>query len=405
MLFDIRGPNPGPASFASKFYSVDLGVREIGGFIETRRIYVDAHAQRGQKDVNNIPVAEYSLADEPPKGYVVERNRVTEMVQALEENTLFGGTLTWNLRPGEAHWHHDEGERTLVISSDSRVYLPDSHHRHLAIKEALAAIRENRLNPAVGTKAFTVNIYTMPVQGEMQLFYEYNVLGKAADATRAQYLAQTDSVSKIVRELINRPPLLGNVETVTNMLSKSSARMVTFRTLHDAIRDARRGGMDKLDTEVEFYSQYFGMLSKVRPELGILSVSERNRVRSISVVDQAVVLSAFVAVAEHLRAELEEAGTPETKETVWTRWAGRLGKLRETAPDGGDFFLRSNTVWKEKGVLRMGRSGNLVVTNNRDTRAAAYDVLTERLGLPNLRAVPSVQKPEVPVSKAVGSLA
>ena len=357
------------------------------GYIETRRVYVDSRAQRGQKDANNIPVPEYCLADEPPKGYVVERNRVTEMVQALDGNTLFGGTLTWNLRSKEAHWHHDENERTLVISSDSRVYLPDSHHRHLAIKEALAAIRDSRLNPQVGTKAFTVNIYTMPVQGEMQLFYEYNVLGKAADATRAQYLAQTDSISKIVRELINRPPLLGNVETVTNMLSKLSPKMVTFRTLHDAIRDARRGGMDKLETEVEFYSQYFGMLAKVRPELGILSVSERNKIRGSSVVDQAVLFYSYVAVGEHLRDELDAASTPEAKEAVWTRWAGRLGKLRESTPDGGDFFDRKNDVWKQKGVLRMGRSGNLVVTNNRDTRAAAYDVVVGRLGLPNLRAV------------------
>lgn len=386
MLYDVRGPNPGPSQYGSKYYSVDLTVREIGGHIETRRIYVDGRAQRGQKDANTLPVPEYCLADDTPKGYVVEKDRVTEMVQAMESGTLFGGTLTWNLRPGESHWHYDENSKTLVISSDSRVYLPDSHHRHLSIKVALSAIRENRLQPAVGTKAFTINIYTMPVPGEMQLFYEYNVLGKAADATRAQFLAQTDPISKVIRELISRAPLAQNVETVTNLLSKSSARMVTFRTLHDAIRDARKGGLGKADDEVAFYSQYFGMLAKVRPELGLLSVYERNRIRGSSVVDQAVMFYAYVAVAEYLREELESATTPEAMEQVWTRWSGILGRLRGATDAGVDFFDRKNPVWKEKGVLRMSRAGTLVVTNNRDTRAAAYDVVVARLGLPNVRS-------------------
>lgn len=388
LLYDVRGPNPGPASYASNYFSVDLTVHEIGGHIETRRVYVDSRAQRGQKDGGTAMVPEYCLADDTPKGYVVEKKRVTEMVEALDKGTLFGGTLTWNLRPGEAHWHHDPDARTLVISSDSRVYLPDSHHRHLALKDAVSAIRENRLMPVVGTKAFTVNIYTMPVQGEMQLFHEYNVLGKAADATRAQFLAQTDPISKVVRDLIARPPLAGNVETVTNLLSKASARMVTFRTLHDAIRDARRGGLTKADEEVEFYSQYFGMLVKIRPELGILSVYERNRVRSSSVVDQAVLISAYVAIAEHMRTELDAAATPEARDHVWTRWSGILGRLREPDASGQDYFLRTNPVWRDKGVLRMSRSGSLVVTNNRDTRAAAYDALCEKLKLPNVRAIP-----------------
>src|SRR5271157_6321879 len=46
MLYGVRGPNPGPPSFGSNYYSVDLTVSEIGGHLETRRLYVDSRAQR-----------------------------------------------------------------------------------------------------------------------------------------------------------------------------------------------------------------------------------------------------------------------------------------------------------------------------------------------------------------------
>lgn len=386
VLYNVHGPFPGPTKLESNFYSADLTVREIGGYIETRRIYCDAAAQRGQKEGGFPRVPEYCLADDVPKGYVVDYKRVEEMVHAMEDATFFGGALTWNLRPGEAHWHYDRTTETLSVSSDTRVYLPDSHHRHLAMKLGLQLIRENRLKPDVGNKSFTVNIYVMPRLGEAQLFYEYNVLGKHAESTRAYVLSQTDPISKIVRELIDHPPFQSNVETVTNRLSKSSAKMVTFGTLHDSIRDARRGAPGKAEDEVAFYSRFFGLLSRARTEIGTLSAAERNRVRSELMVDQAVMFHAYVRLAEHVRVELEAAKIPADGERVWEDWARRLEKLRAPNSPRKDLFTRVAPLWQQKGVIRPSRSGGLVVANTRDTRQIAYELLRDYLGVEVLKS-------------------
>jgi hypothetical protein len=253
------------------------------------------------------------------------------------------------------------------------------------MKLGLQLIRDNRLKPDVGNKSFTVNIYVMPRQGESQLFYEYNVLGKHADTTRAYVLSQTDPVSKVVRELINQPPFQGNVETVTNRLSKSSAKMVTFGTLHDAIRDARRGAPGRAVDEVAFYTRFFGLLSRVRPEIGTLSAAERNRVRSEFMVDQAVMFHAYVRLAEHLRVAMETAKNADA-DLVWEEWARTLERLRAPSSPRKDFFNRIAPLWQQRGVIRPSRSGGFAVANTRDTRQIAYELLRDYLGVEILKS-------------------
>jgi hypothetical protein len=46
----------------------------------------------------------------------------------------------------------------------------------------------------------------------------------------------------------------------------------------------------------------------------------------------------------------------------------------------GDFFDRSNPVWKDVGILQTTKSGAETVSNTRQTRDQAGQLLTQRVG-------------------------
>jgi len=81
-------------------------------------------------------------------------NRVDEITQKILSNELFGGSLTWNLRRDEVDSHYDQENRTLHIFS-GKPTIPDSNHRHQAIKKVAELVRTRGYN-------FDLNAYEFP---------------------------------------------------------------------------------------------------------------------------------------------------------------------------------------------------------------------------------------------------
>ncbi len=126
--------------------------------------------------------------------------------------------------------------------------------------------------------------------------------------------------------------------------------------------------------------QYWNKLAEIRPELSKLDIARRKKVRETLLVDSALAISAYVAIARKIRERglsltvLEKLGEPS----------------RIALPDGEgtrefDLFSRENPIWERLGILvpSTKRTGQKVFTlrNARQTRDAMLKALEHALDL------------------------
>ncbi|HEY6419993.1 MAG TPA: hypothetical protein VIX59_13395 [Candidatus Binataceae bacterium] len=127
---------------------------------------------------------------------------------------------------------------------------------------------------------------------------------------------------------------------------------------------------------------FWNKLAAVRPELGRLDIARRKRVREILLVDSALAISAYVAIARKMYdrhvdlSRLEKLGQPVT---VSIKTAGGE-EQREL-----DLFSRENPIWEQIGILvpSAKKSGEKVFTlrNARQTREAMLKTIESVLEL------------------------
>jgi len=328
------------------------------------------------------------------------------MAAKLENGTLFGDHLTWNLRPLEAHWFYDAQAHRLWLDRSSKIYLPDSHHRHRAIYLVCEKVAKGGSLFRPDQKILTLNIFRMSVEGEKALFHEFNVEGKKADKTRGYYVAplEEDEASALGRQLEGFAPFRSNVETVRNRLSKNSTAVITFATLRDGIAEnAAKISPTKVDpatskkevstTAFEFYRDWFERLSAIRPELRAMALAERRTVREELLVDQAITWRAYFRLAADYFDERQKAARKglDKAADVDAKWDGALRRLAEDyvyvdeKPGEkkweGDLFSRANPLWKAKSVMTPTKKGKLQVNNTRDTREFVYALVKQHMGV------------------------
>lgn len=324
------------------------------------------------------------------KGGVKEFLREAEiesMMDDIANNRFECPQLMWNLRAGECIWVY------LTKRKELRIYQgvatrPDTNHRHHAIirfhKRYLEWVEKTESTEMAGynpNREYALILYTDDYQQEAHRFYVYNFMGWRVSTSTAHYIeSKTRSPAphaKMARMLMERSGILGteNVEILTNHLSRNSAKMVTFGTLHDGLKLAFPGiGDDEIEDALDYLVKFIEQLHKARPnELAVLSVAQRKKVRDTSLADQAVIWAGYLRLAAWLR---------ENAPNGWQQAVQNLAiqPFRYRRADNslwtGDLFNRNNPLWLDRGVIAPGKSGFRVI-NSRPGRQAAFEILKE----------------------------
>jgi hypothetical protein len=363
-------------------YDAVVTAHDISQLYKTGFLKVDDDRQRGVDSVTGKRI--------------IDDEKVEKWAEQLVTGEAYLGQLSWNFRKDETSLEYDEAKRSLKIGAGAAT-IPDSGHRHMALlKAAESAARGSKFKLE---RKVSVRIYNVPASEENRIFYAMNQEGKKADPTRSKWLHRLGA-TKIAGALAEQcPSLRDNVDTIRDRLSKKNPRLCAFNTLSGAFEaywgDCNPDEEDAFKAAVDFVVLFWNKLATVRPELAKLDITRRKRVRETLLVDSALAISAYVAIARKMQDRqidlslLERLGQPVT--AIFKVADGT--QRREV-----DLFSRENPIWEQIGVLVPSpqKSGQNVFTlrNARQTRAAMLKTLEDVLGL---EVQPSLQ----PVSEAV----
>ncbi len=349
-------------------YIAAITAGRVYELLESRGIRVDYDYQRGIKVTEGRDGSEKRTP-------MVDNARVDDMARKILENQLYGGALTWNLRKDEVSCRYDELNQKLTITGCPTI--PDSNHRHQAIKKAVERARNFGLSFNEDDYEFPLLIEELDISGESQLFYEYNQLGKPANPTRSRYINQVSLHNRMANAIMEGSVLKGNVELVTNNLTRNTNKVMTFNTLGKGIEQGFRS-LDELtfDEVRVFLVEFVDSLAEIRPEVGYLPISERLRIRESTIGDSGLVFQAYFRLAGDLKS------TPD-----WRQRLLRLGEPFVYLDDEGeveyksqDLMSRQNPLWRHT-VLVESANGRVSIANRKDSREFAYRALREVVGL------------------------
>jgi len=338
-------------------YDTVVTARTIHRMFTHGLIEIDDERQRGRNTISGKPVFSQKKVD-----------RWTE--QLLNDEAVFG-QLTWNFRPEETNTYYNPGSEAIVIE-DGSATLPDSAHRHRAIAQAVESVARGSSFDL--DMLFSVRIWRVPAEAENEIFYGMNQEGDKADATRSKYLMQRNSGEKIARELVRRARDLTevNVETISNTLSAKNPRLTAFNTIAVACeRNFNDTAPEDIEDVVSWLVNFWAALVKVRPELGVLSLQERQAVRKSLLSASALAIHGYIGLARRFR-----DGNVDLH---------RLEPLARPADPREDYFALTNPAWQTRGILvpSQNKAGEtkLTMRNANQTRRAVVDTLAELVGL------------------------
>jgi hypothetical protein len=311
---------------------------------------------------------------------MLKEEKVQRWARELQDDRAIFGQLTWNFRPEDSEIEFvpdatDPAHGTLVIKTGT-AYLPDSVHRHYAIKRAVESVAHgSAFDP---DRRFSLRIWKVPEAFEDEIFYAMNMEHDKADATRSKWLAQRNPGQKIAREVVRRSPHLGeaNVETVTNTLSIKNPRLAAFNTLSSGFEEAW-SDVDNVDEAANWFLTFWDKLVQVLPQLRRLPLPERQKSRRESLVSWAISIQGYIRLARRFRDEGHELSL--------------LERLAEpyVAEDGKsyDFFAWDNPLFQKAGIIvpAVTKAGETKLTarNSHQTRRAMGEVLAAKVGLPS----------------------
>jgi hypothetical protein len=363
-------------------YDAVMTAHDISQLYKTGFLKLDDERQRGIDSVTGKRI--------------LDVEKVERWAEQLVKGEAYLGQLSWNFRKDETSLEYDEVKRSLKIGAGAAT-IPDSGHRHMALLKAAESVsRGSSFNP---DRKVSVRIYNVPASEENRIFYAMNQEGKKSDPTRSKWLHRLGA-TKIAGALAEQcPSLKDNVDTIRDRLSKKNPRLCAFNTLSVAFEtywgDCNPEEEEEFKTSVEYVVQFWNRLSSVRPELAKLDITRRKRVREALLVDSALAISAYVAIARKMQdqqidlSRLERLGEPISV-TVKTA-AGE--EHREV-----DLFSRENPEWEQIGILvpstKKGGQKAFTLRNARQTREAMLRTLETVLTL-------NVQLDLQPVREAV----
>lgn len=377
---------------ANEMATFTITAEELAAAAASNLLWTDQDVQRGiQPGVSPVPPRELSLASgyPDPAKYVFDTDKANDITEKLlAGQKLYLNPLVWNLRPKSFTAYWDEKETDLYIY-DGRIYLPDSHHRHQAIIQAVHCWQQAPKDypKFSGGKEFKVELYFLSREDEGNFFYDKNLLPKPTAKSKAYDLTTEDDLSLLAKRMVERSKnLQGNVNRVTDRLVAKNPQVVTLSTLREMMKTVAASDLldhAELDGLANIASQFYDLLAEVRPELGHLSVSERNTVRSRLLVDSAVMMHGYAALMKDYKDDLPKLGTAKAR----AEWAKKLQSLDSShlyrfENWSGDLFEKNNPLWRAVGIAKPGRDpSKLTVVNTGAARLECGRVLRQLLSL------------------------
>ena len=228
-LFSLSSVDPVYRGGQAAKYTTTMTLGRLAELLASDQIMVDYDYQRGVK----ISYSKDGIEKRTP---MVDLNRVDEIADKILSNQLFGGSLAWNLRREEVSWSYDMETRILHVFA-GKPTIPDSNHRHQAIKKVAELVRTRGYNFDLNAYEFPLVIEVLDLNGERGLFYEYNQLGKPANPTRSRYINQADLHNSLTSQVVDSSTLQNHVELVSNNISRNSTKIATFNTLAKGIEE------------------------------------------------------------------------------------------------------------------------------------------------------------------------
>lgn len=339
-------------------YDTTITARDIARSFTHGLLRIDPSHQRGTNSITGK--------------IIIKQDKVDRWTRQLQENTAIFGQLTWNFRPEEAKVSfeassNDKNIGTLILH-DGGATIPDSGHRHLAIRAAVESVTSgSSFDPG---RRFSLRIWNVSESYEDDIFYAMNMEHDKADATRSKWLAQKNSGQFLARELVRRAPSLGeaNVETVSNTLSINNSRLLAFNTLSSGFEDAWQDiPREDLKSATEWLVQFWERLVTVLPDLRELPLAQRQKSRRESLVGWAISIQGYIRLARVLYNQQVDL------------------RLLDLLADDPKFFAWDNPLFRKAGIVvpAITKSGTtkLTVRNSHQSRRGMADVLATKLGL------------------------
>jgi hypothetical protein len=337
-------------------WDVVVPARDIHRMWKHGLIKIDPENQRGK---NNVTQKE-----------VYKKEKVERWARELQEGTAVFGQLTWNFRPEETKVYFDNKNRQFIIESGAAT-LPDSGHRHRAIALAVESVAQG--SDFDIAQKFSIRIWHVGADEEPKIFYWMNQEGDKADATRSKWLHQKTMGEKLAQALVRSSPFLGrdNVETVTNSLSKKNPRLAAFNTFSVACETSWNDIADgELEAVSEYLCSFWEHLVEVRPELQRLDQPARQKWREESISVAAIAIHGYMGLARRIYDGDFDFSPLEALNTQV--------KVGRTAVD---FFSFENPIWRERGIVSMGKNDNYTIRNALQTRREVIRLLAEQTGV------------------------
>ena len=367
-----------------------ITVRQLLDAADSGFLWTDQDVQRGVRpEISGKVPRELAVRDgyPDPKIYIFSESSADEMADKLLRGfQLFINPLVWNLRPGKFEAYNDHASRKIYMYG-GKVYLPDSHHRHQAILKAARIYKEapQDYKHFDLEKQFKVDLYFLKKEDEGNYFFQKNQLSTPTAKSKAYDLTTQDDLSVLAKKVIDLTPTLhANVNRVTDRLSGKTPDVVTLSTLREMLRSTV--DYDHLDeTELEgiakLASSFLSILAKIRPELGVLPVTDRKAIRLRSLVDAPIMFQGYGSLISDFVSDVANQGYTVAVEN-WDEKLQRLAASVQYAEGSwvGDFFDKANPAWTRLGVVRPGLTGHPTVSNTRASKLQVSRALRSVVG-------------------------
>jgi hypothetical protein len=365
---------------------------EVADAAENNLLWTDQDVQRGiRPEVLPKPARELPLSKgyPDPAKYIFDVDNADDItMKLLRGEKLFLSPLIWNLRPGTFEAFADAASNSMFLYS-GRIYLPDSHHRQQAILRALRAYRESpHTYPKFApTKEFKLEVYFLSREDEGNYFFDKNQRPKPTSNSKAYDLTTLDDLSLLAKEVIDKSKALDmNVNRVTDRLTASNPQVVTLSTLREMMKRIVPNEVidrSQLEGTAVVAGTFYDLLAEVRPELGHISLVDRQKVRDRLIVDAATTMHGYAALMAEFNEDILKLGTMKAT-SVWRKKLEKLSSKNSYKLGSwkGDLFDKKNPLWQRVGIVKPSKTaGSLTVINTGGARAESGRVLSQLLAL------------------------
>ena len=284
---------------------------------KTPSVIYDPSVQRGSRTT--------AKGEEKPLIYTAN---VKTILSKMLDGSMDAGQVLLNYAkeyPEALHFNEDDN----TLSGQHALTICDAAHRLESMKIWVKRFKKDALSIKDPREFYIpVVIFNLSHSESENLFVEANSKGKAVSRTRLAFHDVFNENRKIVDIIANQSLLKGKIELISGTISKSSNKIITYKTLLDNV--AQFKALNPKEAEeiglylVKFWNE---LISNIFPEaMGNIDADAKSEQRKQNFILENMFMSGYFALANRLRKEDD--------------WKDRLTKLADK-----NFLSRSNPIW------------------------------------------------------------